>query len=216
MLLTSQPKPYSFSFPVIILSYRKNSHFRRNVLEILEKENLTSWEVVIIFLPEIRRKEGKVMAWELTTWRPFREVAPFSDFERMRREMDRLWESFYEGGLRKRAGETGEWLPSLDVAETKNEIVVKAEVPGMDPKDIDISLSDGVLTIKGEKKQDREEKEEDYHLIERSYGTFTRSVQLPKGVQGNKVSASYKDGVLKVTLPKSEEAKKKEVKIKVE
>jgi HSP20 family protein len=156
------------------------------------------------------------MAWELTTWKPFRELAPFKDFERMRREMDRLWDSFFEGGLRKRTEGAGEWLPSLDVAETKNEIVVKAEVAGMDPKDIDISLSDGVLTIKGEKKQEKEEKEADYHLTERSYGSFTRLVQLPKEVQSDKISASYKNGILKITLPKSEEAKKKEIKIKVE
>lgn len=155
------------------------------------------------------------MAWELTTWRPFRELAPFKEFERVRREMDRLWDSFLEGGLRKR-GEEGEWLPSLDVAETKNELVVKAEVPGMDPKDIDISLSDGVLTIKGEKRQEKEEKEADYHVVERSYGSFMRSVQLPKEVQSDKISASYKNGILRITLPKSEEAKKKEVKIKVE
>jgi HSP20 family protein len=156
------------------------------------------------------------MAWELTTWEPFRELAPFREFERMRRDMDRFWDSFLEGGLRRRPEEGMEWTPSLDVAETKNQLVVKAEVPGMDPKDIDISLSDGVLTIKGERKQEKEEKEEDYHLIERSYGTFSRSIRLPKEVQRDKISASYKDGVLKVTLPKSEEAKKKEVKIKVE
>ena len=155
------------------------------------------------------------MAWELTTWKPFRELTPFREFERVRREMDRLWDSFLEGGLRKK-GEEGEWLPSLDVAETKNELVVKAEVPGMDPKDIDISLSDGVLTIKGEKRQEKEEKEADYHVIERSYGSFLRSVQLPKEVQSDKISASYKNGILRITLPKSEEAKKKEIKIKVE
>jgi HSP20 family protein len=155
------------------------------------------------------------MAWELQTWKPFRELAPFKDFERMRRQMDRLWDSFFEGGLRRRTEER-EWLPSLDVAETKNEIVVKAEVPGMDPKDIDISLSDGMLTIKGEKKQEREEKEADYHLVERSYGSFSRSVQLPTEVQSDKINASYKDGILRISLLKSEEAKKKEVKIKVE
>jgi HSP20 family protein len=155
------------------------------------------------------------MARELTIWRPFRELTPFREFERMRRDMDRLWESFFERGV-PRADDEGEWLPSLDVAETKDEIVVKAEVPGMDPKDIDISLSDGLLTIKGEKKQEREEKEEDYHLVERSYGTFTRSVRLPKEVKRDKISASYKNGVLRVTLPKSEEAKQKEIKIKVE
>jgi HSP20 family protein len=156
------------------------------------------------------------MAWELTTWKPFRELTPFKDFERMRREMDRLWDSFFDGGLRGRMERAGEWLPSLDVSETKNELVVKAEVPGMDPKDIDISLSDGMLTIKGEKKQEKEEKEADYHLVERSYGSFTRSVQLPREVQGEKINASYKNGILKITLPKSEEAKKKEIKIKVE
>jgi len=86
----------------------------------------------------------------------------------------------------------------------------------MDPNDVDISLSDGVLTIKGEKKQEREEKEADYHLVERSYGSFVRSVHLPKEVQGDKINASYKDGILRITLPKSEEAKKKEIKIKVE
>jgi HSP20 family protein len=154
------------------------------------------------------------MAWELTTWKPFRELAPFGDFERMRRDMDRLWESFFQRGVRRSDAES-EWLPSLDMAETKNEIVVKAEVPGMDPKEIGISLSDGLITIKGEKKQEREEKEKDYHLVERSYGTFTRSIRLPKEVQSDKINASYKNGVLTVTLPKSEEAKKKEVKIKV-
>jgi len=156
------------------------------------------------------------MAKDLTIWKPFTEVAPFREFERMRRDMDRLWDSFLEGGLRRRTEEGGEWLPSLDVSETKNELVVKAEVPGMDAKDIDISLSDGMLTIKGEKKQEKEEKEADYHLVERSYGAFVRSVQLPKEVKADKINASYKDGVLKITLPKSEEVKKKEIKIKVE
>ena len=155
------------------------------------------------------------MAWELQTWKPFKELAPFRDFEKMRKEMDRLWDSFFEGGLRRRTEGAVEWLPSLDIAETKNELVVKCEIPGMDPKDIDISLSDGMLTIKGEKKQEREEKEADYHLVERSYGAFTRSVQLPKEVQSDKISAFYKNGVLKITLPKSEEVQKKEIKIKV-
>jgi HSP20 family protein len=155
------------------------------------------------------------MAWELTTWKPFREMAPVRDFEKMRKETDRFWDSFVPAAL-KRTDDSGEWLPSLDVSETKNEIVVKAEVPGMDPKDIDISLSNGTLTIKGEKKQEREKEEEDYHLVERSYGSFMRSIMLPTEVKQDKINASYKNGVLKVVLPKSEETKKKEVKIKVE
>src|SRR4030042_3603910 len=109
------------------------------------------------------------MAWELTTWSPLRELTPFRDFDGMRRDMDRLWGSFFERKPVK-FEEDGEYLPVLDLSETNNELVVKCEVPGMDPKDIDISLSDGMLTIKGEKKQEREEKEADYHLIERSYG----------------------------------------------
>ena len=156
------------------------------------------------------------MAWELTTWKPFKELTPFKDFDRMRKEMDRLWGSFLEVGSRRRGEDDTEWYPSVDIAETKNVVVVKVELPGMDPKDIDVSLSDGMLTIKGEKKQEREEKEENYHLVERSYGSFTRSVGLPKEVKHDKISASYKNGVLKIVLPKSEEAKQKEVKIKVE
>ena len=150
------------------------------------------------------------MAWDVTPWKPFREL------ERVRREMDRLWDSFFEEGPKRRGEEAGEWLPSLDVAETENDIVVRAEIPGIDPKDIDISLANDLLTIKGEKKQEKEEKEENYHLIERSYGSFSRSVRLPGEVRSDKISASYKNGILKVTLPKSEEAKKKEIKIKVE
>jgi HSP20 family protein len=149
------------------------------------------------------------MARELTVWKPF-------EFDRLRKEMDRLLDSFFEGRPDRRIREEGEWLPSLDVAETKGDLVVKAELPGMDPKDIEISLSEGVLTIRGEKKQEKEEKEEGYHLIERSYGSFTRSIRLPKDVQNDKINASFKNGVLKVVLPKSEEAKKKEIKIKVE
>jgi HSP20 family protein len=133
----------------------------------------------------------------------------------MRREMDRIWESFFEGRP-ARVEEMAEWLPTLDVSETKNDYVVKAELPGIDPKDIDISITNDLITIKGEKKQEKEEKEENYHLIERSYGSFTRPVRLPGQVQSDKINATFKNGVLKVTLPKTEEAKKKEIKIKVE
>jgi HSP20 family protein len=150
------------------------------------------------------------MAWELSPWRSFREL------EKMRREMDRLWDSLVEGKPGRRIEEMGEWLPSLDVSETKNDLIVKAELPGLDPKEIDISVVDGNLTIKGEKEQEKEEKEENYHLVERSYGSFARSIRLPRDVQSEKISASFKNGILKITLPKSEEAKKKEIKIKVE
>ena len=149
------------------------------------------------------------MVWELTPWRPF-------EFDRIRMEMDRLWDSFLEGRPVRRVEDDREWLPSVDVSETKNDLVIKAELPGLDTKDIDISMNNGYLTIKGEKKNEKEERDENYHLIERSYGSFTRSVRLPREVQSDKITASFKNGILKITLPKSEEAKKKEIKIKVE
>ena len=146
---------------------------------------------------------------ELTPWRPFGELGS------LRREMDRLWDSFFGERPLTRVWER-EWAPSLDVSETKDNFVVKAEVPGIDAKDIDISLTGDVLTIKGEKKQEKEEKEEDYHLVERSYGSFSRSIRLPAEVESAKIKASYKNGILRVTLPKSEKVKAKEVRIKVE
>ena len=149
------------------------------------------------------------MAWEITPWRPFR------DLERIKREIDRVWDSFFETKPVVKTGEPGEWFPSLDVTETKDDIVVKAEIPGMEAKDIDISLNNDILTIKGEKKQEKEEKQQNYHLVERTYGNFIRMDRLPGEVKSDNINASYKNGVLNISLPKSEEAKKKEVKIKV-
>jgi HSP20 family protein len=149
------------------------------------------------------------MAYELSPQRSFRELSTLRD------EIDRIWSRFFgeQGPL---VPWRGEWAPSLDVSETKNSIIVKAELPGMDAKDLDISLTDDVLTVKGEKKQEKEEEDENYHRIERSYGSFSRSVRLPSEVQSDKIEANYKNGILKIALPKSEKAKSKEVKIKVQ
>jgi len=106
-------------------------------------------------------------------------------------------------------------VPAIDVLDKKDRIVVKAEVPGMDKKDISVSVEGDVLTIKGETKKETEEKKEDYYYSERSYGSFYRNVALPAAVSREKVKASYKDGVLSVTLPKTEE-KTKETRIEVE
>jgi HSP20 family protein len=150
------------------------------------------------------------MAWELMN------THPFEDIEKVRSEMDRLVDTFLFGVPQKGDfWEEAEWLLAVDVAEMKNEIVVNVEIPGMDPKEFDISLSEGTLTIRGEKKQDRVE-EENYHLTERRYGTFSRSIPLSQEVESDKISASYKNGVLTVTLPKPEGTKRKEIKIKVE
>lgn len=148
------------------------------------------------------------MANELMEWRPFREVS------RLRREMDRLWDDYFGSGRRGLRPMTAEFAPAVDVKETDTEIVVKAEVPGMDAKDINISVTGDVLTIKGEKKSEREEKEENYHVVERSYGSFARSLALPAAVDLDKIEAKYDKGVLTVTCPKKEEVKPKSIEIK--
>jgi len=145
---------------------------------------------------------------ELMEWKPFREVS------RLRREMDRLWDDFFGPGRRSLRPLEPEWAPAVDVSETADKVVVKAEVPGIEAKDIDISLSGDVLTIKGEKKSAREEKKENYHLVERSYGSFSRSLRLPAAVIADKIEAAYKQGVLTVTCPKKEEVKPKAIKVK--
>ena len=106
------------------------------------------------------------------------------------------------------------FTPAFDVSETENELIVKGEVPGMDEKDIDINISHGLLTITGEKKHEKEDKNENYHCVERHYGKFSRTMRVPFEVEADKVDATYKDGVLKVTLPKCETAKPKKIEIK--
>jgi HSP20 family protein len=106
------------------------------------------------------------------------------------------------------------WMPAFDVSETENEIVVKAELPGMDVQDIDIALTDGLLTIKGERKMEKEDKEENYHRIERQFGSFSRSLNLGTKVRADGIEAGYKDGILTVTLPKAEESKPKKIEVK--
>lgn len=107
-------------------------------------------------------------------------------------------------------------MPSLDVFEEKDSVVVKAELPGMKKEDVEVSLSGENLTIKGEKKEDKEVKEDDYYRRERSYGSFLRAVTLPCEVKSGEIKASFKDGVLEIRLPKTEEAKKKSIAVKID
>ena len=107
-----------------------------------------------------------------------------------------------------------EWMPAFDVSETEAEIIVKAEIPGMKVEDIDITLTDGLLTIKGERKMEKEDKQENYHRIERQFGSFSRSLNLGLKVEAEGIDAAYKDGVLTVTLPKAEEDKPKKIEVK--
>ena len=106
------------------------------------------------------------------------------------------------------------WSPAFDVTESENAYVVTAELPGIDVKDLEVTLSDGILSVKGEKKQEKEEKGENHHRIERVYGTFHRSFRIPGRVESDKVDANYKDGILTLTLPKEEESKPTKIEVK--
>jgi len=107
------------------------------------------------------------------------------------------------------------WSPRLDVSETENRLEVVADLPGMEKKDISVSLEDNLLTIKGERKEERESKEKQYHTIERRSGSFYRAIRLPIEVEKDKVEANFKDGVLTLRLPKSKEAKRKVAQIEI-
>ena len=160
-----------------------------------------------------KEKETKAV----TPWRPF------MDLTRWERDMDRMMDDFL--GRRFRPWWPDRWLrsdeleiraPVIDLYEEKEDIVVKAELPGMTKENIEVNLTDHTLTIKGEKKKEEEIKEENYFRAERSYGSFRRALELPKDVHGDKVKASFKNGILEVRLPKTEQAKTKEMKVKVE
>jgi HSP20 family protein len=107
------------------------------------------------------------------------------------------------------------WTPAVDIAEQENEYLVKMELPGVNKEDVKISLESNILTIRGEKKQEKEEKNKSLHRVERSYGSFQRSFTLPTSVKNDKIDAFFEDGVLSVTLPKMEEAKPKQIEVKV-
>lgn len=146
------------------------------------------------------------MARELTKWSYLPTISSLQN--EMNRMMDRI---FREGSLT----ETGMWLPPIDLSETNDKITVKAEIPGIDPKDIDISIQENTLFLKGEKREEKEEKGKNYYRVERQYGSFSRSVVLPATVDTDKVTAECKNGVLEITLQKKEEVKPKQISIKV-
>jgi HSP20 family protein len=132
-------------------------------------------------------------------------------FSALQQEIDQIFEGFSRGisGL-----PTRDVMPRMDVSETDNDIEVTAELPGLEEKDIQVNFADNVLTIRGEKKSEREEKEKDYHLVERSYGSFTRTVQLPDGINADAIKAEMSKGVLKVTVPKPAPAQTRKIEIK--
>jgi len=140
-------------------------------------------------------------------WRPYGNMISIQD------EMNRLFDDFF--GRAPVKGAEGRWVPAVDISEDNDNLFVDVEVPGMKKEDIKVSLEHNVLSLKGEKKQEKEVKDENYHRWERSYGSFARSFELPVPVQSDKIKASYRDGVLHIALPKAEEVKPKEIPIEV-
>jgi HSP20 family protein len=138
---------------------------------------------------------------------------PFSDIRSLRRRTDRLFDDFFRGPHLV-PWESAEFIFPLDLYETEESVVVKAPLPGVRPEDVDISITDDILTIKGETKSEEEVKREDYHRRELRYGSFCRSVPLPTGVEHDKTEATFEQGILTVTLPKTAEAKPKTIKVK--
>ena len=146
----------------------------------------------------------------LIRWDPFREISTLQE------RMNRL---FSEVARRSPVAEEeiiqGAWIPPVDIFETGDSIVIKAELPGISKEDITLEVKENTLSIKGEKKFEKDVKEESYHRVERSYGAFQRAFALPSTVQQDKVKAKFRDGILEVTLPKAEETKPKQIKVDV-
>jgi HSP20 family protein len=144
-------------------------------------------------------------------WHPFNEVATLQ--QRMNRVFDDMW------GPNRRPDEdyvAGSWIPAVDVREAKDSLQISAELPGLDPKDVEVTVEAGVLTLKGSRSFEKATEGETYHRVERAYGAFERSFTLPSNVAPDKINAVYRQGVLHLSLPKREEAKPKSISIKVE
>ena len=145
----------------------------------------------------------------IARWDPFREFSTLQD------RMNRLFRESYGPEGRDESLSTSQFAPPVDVYEDEHNVVLKVEVPGIDEKDIDVRVENNVLTVHGERKFEKEEKEENYRRVERQYGSFTRSFTLPNRVDADRATANYDKGVLKITLAKKAEAKPKQIKVNV-
>ena len=138
---------------------------------------------------------------------------PFRDLSVLQERMNRLFEDAGRTYRGDEAAATTTWSPAVDIFETENDIIVRAELPGIERKDIALNLDNNVLTLKGERKFEKETRQENYHRIERSYGGFSRAFSIPAIVDEEKIRADYKDGILSIALPKKEQVKPKQIKI---
>ena len=143
-----------------------------------------------------------------------RWLDPFRDLSVIQERMNQIFEDALSRSRGRDEGiRTGMWTPAVDIYENHDSVVVKAELPGVEKDQISVEVKDGILSLRGERKFEKEVKEESYHRIERSYGNFQRSFSLPVSVDQEKVTAKFKDGVLEVKLPKKEQAKPKQIKV---
>ena len=145
-------------------------------------------------------------------WRPMDRWQPFRSLTDIQSEMNRMFDTVFDQSTP--AGERA-WAPRCDLRETKDDVVVTFELPGISEKDVHVSILGETLTVKGERRWDDNAKDDNYHRVERAYGSFERTLELPVPVQMDKVKATYRDGLLTITLPKSEELKPKEIKVEL-
>jgi HSP20 family protein len=161
----------------------------------------------------MKRRNEEEVTMAIVRWEPFRDLMTVQD------RMNRIFDDAFRGAARPGSEEDwalgGSWAPAVDIFENEGNLVLKAELPGIDPKDVDVRVENNVLTLRGERKFETEVKREQYHRVERAYGTFSRSFTLPNVVDTDKIKAEFKDGVLRVTLPQREEAKPKQISIAV-
>jgi len=159
--------------------------------------------------------EEEVIIMALVRWSPTR-WDPFGELSALQERMNRLFEDLFPVTRREKEElNAGTFYPAIDIYEEDKEIILKAELPGIKKKDVHVEINDGVLTLRGERKFENEDKRDNYHRIERGYGSFHRSFTLPTAVDRDKIKAHYKDGLLEVTLPKAEEAKPKSIPVEV-
>jgi HSP20 family protein len=152
----------------------------------------------------------------LVRWNPARDLATWpSNLFGLQREMNRMFDNFFGDADRSEDSALLAWTPAVDIAEHDDEYIVRVELPGVLKDDVKITLESNILTIRGDKKQQKETKKADYHRVERSYGSFQRSFTLPTTVKSDQIDATFKDGILSISLPKAEEAKPKQIDVKV-
>jgi len=163
---------------------------------------------------EISEKEGSNMA--IVRWNPGRELVNFpTDILGMQREINRMFDDFFRTDRDESSLLARDWKPAADIVEEDEAYVAKVELPGVKKDDVKITMQDNVLTIRGEKKEEKKGKEGGAHRVERYYGSFQRSFSLPSSVKSNGIEAEYKEGILTITMPKAEEARPKQIEVRV-